>query len=170
MDPTPTPVSDRGEPRSWTALAAARRAQFEAQDAMTAVFLQRAGGGTSLSGARSGSIGAPPFAFSLEKPAKPRSWRKRLAARKLERKRRQELLDSGLFDDAWYRSHYPDVARSGQDPLVHFLEHGSYEGRSPGPGFNAMGYLARYPDVVEERIEPWLHFARHGRSEGRSSV
>lgn len=170
MDPIPTPASERREPRSWNELANARRALFEAQDAMTAVFLKRAGGGTDASGTRSSSIGAPPFTFSMEKPPKPTSWRERRTARKRESKRRQELLKSGLFDDAWYRSRYPDVAQSGQDPLAHFLEHGSYEGRSPGPGFDAMGYLARYPDVVDEGIEPWLHFVRHGRPEGRSPV
>lgn len=168
MAAIPTPAPDRGETRCWAELAAARRVLFEAQDAMTAVFLQRAGSGESTASAGPGSIGAPPFVFALEKPARPRTWGERRTARKIARKRRQTLIESGLFDDAWYRTRYPDVVQSGQDPMTHFLEHGSYEGRSPGPDFNAFGYLARYPDVVEEKIEPWLHYVRHGRPEGRS--
>jgi hypothetical protein len=168
MDPIHAPAPIPKERRPWAELAAARRASFEAQDGMTAVFLRGARSETGSTGVRSGSIGAPPFVFSMERPATPRSWSGRRAARKAKLKRRQELLASGLFDEAWYRERYPDVVQSGQDPLSHFLEHGSYEGRSPGPGFHAMGYLARYPDVVEEKIEPWLHFVRHGKPEGRS--
>ena len=37
----------------------------------------------------------------------------------------------GRVDAAWYRLHYPDVARTGTDPLDHFIRHGRREGRKP---------------------------------------
>ena len=38
-----------------------------------------------------------------------------------------------LFDADWYLAQYEDVARSGLDPLAHYLKHGAAEGRDPGP-------------------------------------
>jgi len=35
------------------------------------------------------------------------------------------------FDATWYRATYRDVARSGMDPLRHYLRHGRDEGRMP---------------------------------------
>lgn len=171
MDSTPSPAPDLGASRRWAERAAARSALFEARDAMSAAFLQRAGLNTlGLSHATARSPGAPPFVFALAKPVAPRSWWKRRAFTANQRKRRQSLEQSGLFDAAWYLSRYPDVAQAGEDGLTHFLNHGSFEGRSPGPNFDAIGYLARYPDVVNEGIEPWLHYVRHGKAEGRSPI
>jgi glycosyltransferase involved in cell wall biosynthesis len=38
---------------------------------------------------------------------------------------------SSRFDAEWYAKRNPDVARSGMDPLEHFLRHGLKEGRKP---------------------------------------
>lgn len=35
------------------------------------------------------------------------------------------------FDGEWYLHNYEDVLRSGQNPLIHYLEHGAREGRIP---------------------------------------
>ena len=77
------------------------------------------------------------------------------------------LLRSGLFDAEWYGKTYPDVTASEADPLRHFLQHGSYEDRSPGPGFDTMAYLRRNPDVFDARREAVFHYLEHGRKEGR---
>lgn len=37
----------------------------------------------------------------------------------------------GLVDPDWYKAAYPDVAASGMDPVLHYLRHGSLEGRDP---------------------------------------
>lgn len=74
---------------------------------------------------------------------------------------------SGLFDRAWYLDTHPDVARSGLDPVEHYLGFGAAEGRDPGPGFDTEGYLERYPDVREAGLNPLVHYALHGRQEGR---
>ena len=77
------------------------------------------------------------------------------------------LRHSGVFDAAWYRASYPDVAQAGADPARHYLLHGADEGRAPGPGFDGVAYGARYPDVRAAGMNPVLHYVRHGRAEGR---
>ena len=62
---------------------------------------------------------------------------------------------------------YPDVAASGEDPARHYLIHGAAERRSPGPEFDAEGYLASYPDVAASGLNPLLHYLEHGQAEGR---
>lgn len=77
------------------------------------------------------------------------------------------VSDSGFFDAEWYCENYPDVAQSGDDPLRHFVLHGAYELRDPGPAFSAFKYHQKYPDVTEAGIPALLHYLRNGRSEGR---
>jgi lipopolysaccharide biosynthesis protein len=43
----------------------------------------------------------------------------------------QEFRDGGAFDEAWYLCEYPDVARSGLDPALHYLWIGKRLGRQP---------------------------------------
>ncbi len=47
---------------------------------------------------------------------------------------------SGLFDEAWYLEMNPDVARSGADPVMHYIEAGAAEGRNPHPLFDTNYY------------------------------
>lgn len=153
----------------WSELALARRALFEARDGITAEFLRRADVSAMEDlGSAPPSPGAPPFVFALPKPSRPRSWRKRRAFVAAQRKRRRILQDAGLFDADWYQARYPDVGAAGMEAIDHFLDHGSFEGRSPGPHFDAIAYLARNPDIVAEQLEPWLHYVMHGKAEGRS--
>lgn len=51
----------------------------------------------------------------------PLSYRERMVRRRLARR--------GLFDSDAYLSRYDDVARSGMNPLQHYIRHGIYEGR-----------------------------------------
>lgn len=74
---------------------------------------------------------------------------------------------SGLFDENWYLSQYPDVATAGISPLQHYLRFGGFEGRRPNPDFDSAFYLAQYPDVVKEGLNPLVHFVRFGRAEQR---
>ena len=46
---------------------------------------------------------------------------------------RRLIEDSGLFDKAWYRAQYPDVAAIGIDPVEHYLRIGALLRRQPGP-------------------------------------
>lgn len=76
--------------------------------------------------------------------------------------RRAEVLKSGFFDQAYYLKTYPDIARSDQDPFEHFVNFGSAEGRSPGPGFEAQWYKEEYLDPEGDLTEPLFHYIRVG--------
>ena len=78
-----------------------------------------------------------------------------------------ELGNSGLFDAAWYLTLYDDVRRAGLDPLRHFYDYGSREGRRPNPYFDPEWYLGTYPDVRDSGMLPLLHYLRHGDAAGR---
>ena len=106
----------------------------------------------------------------LDKPQRAKNLFGRAEAFVTFRRKRFELLKSGLFDREWYLQHNPDVVAAGVDPLEHFLKHGAFEGRSPGPAFDPAAYLDGNPDVAATQIEPWRHFALHGKDEGRSAA
>ncbi len=54
------------------------------------------------------------------------------ALRGRQLRRRAELLKAtGLFDPEWYRTRYSDIAETGIDPALHFLQFGLNEGRHP---------------------------------------
>jgi hypothetical protein len=60
---------------------------------------------------------------------------------------RDRLVNSGLFDPEWYARSYPDVARSGMDPLEHFLALGAAMRRDPGPRFSETFYRIADPSL-----------------------
>ena len=77
------------------------------------------------------------------------------------------LRSSGLFDEVWYLAQNPDVARTKVDPVLHYLRHGGFEGRNPGPHFDGDWYLSAYKDVKKSGINPLVHYLKHGKAEGR---
>lgn len=84
--------------------------------------------------------------------------------------RYEHVQASGLFNETFYLSAYPDVRTSGIDGLDHYLNNGWKEGRDPSPAFSTDGYLAKYPDVAAASINPLIHYLENGQSEGRSPV
>lgn len=72
-----------------------------------------------------------------------------------------------LFDAEYYSSMYPDVARSGIPPFVHFMLAGAFEGRNPHPLFDTSYYVRRYPDVAAASVNPLGHYLKYGAAEGR---
>ena len=80
------------------------------------------------------------------------------------------VLNSGLFDPAWYLKKYPDVAAADVDPLEHYVTHGLAELRSPGPKFNALWYSNFYSDVNESSVPPLVHYIEIGAREGRRPI
>ena len=77
---------------------------------------------------------------------------------------------SPLFDGAWYIEAYPDVAKSGSDPLRHYLKTGWLQGRNPGPEFDTLAYLAENADVAGSGFNPLAHYIEFGRAEGRGTA
>src|SRR5690606_39646281 len=64
------------------------------------------------------------------------------------------LRRSTWFDPDWYLGQYRDVAESGMDPVIHYLDHGASEGRDPGPGFSTSYYLEVNRDVADAGMNP----------------
>jgi glycosyltransferase involved in cell wall biosynthesis/SAM-dependent methyltransferase len=99
----------------------------------------------------------------LRPPSAARSvrtlWRQRGATQAVE--------DSGLFDRKYYLARNADVARSGIDPVEHYLAHGAAEGRDPNPFFDTDFYLSQNPDVARSGMNPLLHYHEHGWAERR---
>src|SRR6185295_18268316 len=56
------------------------------------------------------------------------------------------IRSSTLFNETWYLENNPDVAQKKMDPALHYVLHGGFEGRDPGPNFYGNGYLDLYPD------------------------
>jgi hypothetical protein len=89
-----------------------------------------------------------------------RSWAVMIAlrARKMFHTRRADIRlirQSGLFDAEYYLRQYPEVARSGMDPIVHYLEIGAKQGKDPSPYFETAFYARqmekRYARVAGAR-------------------
>ena len=79
----------------------------------------------------------------------------------------QLIVESGLFDPAWYLDSNEDVRASRLDPAVHFLRFGASQGRNPSPLFCMAAYEKRYPDVVAANLNPLVHFLEYGIKENR---
>lgn len=75
----------------------------------------------------------------------------------------EELRASGLFDESWYLSQYPDVKLTGMDPVEHYVWLGARLGRSPSPRFDHKAYLAANPGIADAGVNPLLHYVRRGR-------
>jgi hypothetical protein len=89
-----------------------------------------------------------------------------LAEEAAEKHRRRELAATE-FDPEFYLKQNPDVAKSGLDPLDHFMANGWVEGRDPNADFSIREYLDANPDVGTARVNPFWHYLAAGRAEGR---
>jgi FMN phosphatase YigB (HAD superfamily) len=81
-----------------------------------------------------------------------------------------KVRKSGYFDEPYYLRINPDVAASGADPILHYLDHGAAERRDPSARFSSEFYLANYNDVGGTGVNPLLHFLEHGQAEGRQPL
>ncbi len=79
------------------------------------------------------------------------------------------IESSGLFNESWYLANNPDVADAKAKPMLHYLSHGGFEGRDPGPNFNSAWYLDTNEDVKTAGINPLVHYLRYGLQEGRAA-
>jgi hypothetical protein len=111
-----------------------------------------------------------PSALGLGLSARRRSYRSVFALLGQPRRLRDGFVigANGLFDEAYYRRRYPDVAGSRLAPLAHWVLKGAYEGRSPHPLFDCAFYLRTNPDVASTSVNPLYHYLTRGAFEGRS--
>jgi len=68
------------------------------------------------------------------------------------------IENSGLFDESWYLSQYPDVASSRMKPIEHYIKFGADEGRNPSAYFNTLNYLRYNPNLKDNSLNPLCHF------------
>lgn len=69
------------------------------------------------------------------------------------------------FDAEFYLNENPDLAAGRNDPIIHYLEHGSSEGRRPARDFDPHFYLRQYGEKVG-KTEPFVHYLTIGRAIG----
>ena len=104
---------------------------------------------------------------------------------------------SDKFDTKFYLSRYPDIARAGINPFLHYLRKGKNEGRQPKAPelslwqkistgnklanksteyrtiyksglFDEKWYLKQYPEVAETGMEPLQHYLEIGWKESKN--
>lgn len=77
------------------------------------------------------------------------------------------LKGSELFDGSYYLKTYPQIHKSGMDPLLHYCLFGYKEGKLPSLSFDGNHYLNIYNDVKNRNLNPLAHYVIHGKKEGR---
>lgn len=81
---------------------------------------------------------------------------------------RKRLDPRNLFDSAFYKYTYEDVATAQADPFEHFMSCGWREGRKPSARFDTIFYIDRY--LGEEDVNPLAHYASTGHRRGHITV
>lgn len=76
-------------------------------------------------------------------------------------------LVEALFDVSFYLRTNPDVAGTGVDAILHYLEFGWKEHRDPSAAFSTDDYLRQNPEVEAADICPLVHYVTAGVIEGR---
>jgi hypothetical protein len=71
-----------------------------------------------------------------------------------------------LFDLRHYVGQSEAVARSGENPLAHYLRQGWREGLNPHPLFANAWYLDHAPGAAEAGVAPLLHYVTQGAAGG----
>ncbi len=66
-----------------------------------------------------------------------------------------------LFDAAWYRERYPEVARAGLEPERHYLETGEAHGYNPNPLFDVVWVRAHLsPNTSDSPLRAYIEEPR----------
>src|SRR5450631_2772737 len=76
------------------------------------------------------------------------------------------IKDSGLFDEAYYCSTYPEIRAGNLDPLLHYLETGAGELRNPSSAFDARYYTELCRERGERFQNALVHYIEIGAAQG----
>ena len=79
----------------------------------------------------------------------------------------EAIKKSGLFDEAFYRSMYPDLQPPPDDAVRHYCERGWREGRNPSDDFDTNFYIAMNIDIRNANVNPFWHYVIAGATESR---
>ena len=74
-----------------------------------------------------------------------------------------------MFDENYYFSNYPDVAKSRISPLRHYIECGWAENRNPCAEFDTWFYNTEYNNLSRYPGGGLLHYILHGQARGLKS-
>lgn len=88
----------------------------------------------------------------------------RVYLNKSKRHHYRVLAHSGLFDVRYYKDNDPALESHFVDPLIHYLETGWQEGRSPNSLFDSGYYREMVPGCAD--TDPLLHYIEQGWREG----
>lgn len=77
------------------------------------------------------------------------------------------ISKSGKFDKDTYIQNYPDVKKTGLNPIAHYVKHGAKKGFQPNKSFDGTKYLKANPDVNQAGLNPFFHYIKHGEAENR---
>lgn len=77
---------------------------------------------------------------------------------------RRRIILSDVFDTDFYLQQFSEPPA---DPVLHYLRHGTQEGRWPHPLFDTPWYLAHNGDVKASGLNPLLHYVLTWMTEGR---
>lgn len=86
--------------------------------------------------------------MAIELARTQHGWRRWLPYWMIRRRIERRLKRLGLFDADRYSGRYPDVVRSRNDPIHHFLQHGLAELREGGPDFKAATCSQTSPSLL----------------------
>ena len=77
---------------------------------------------------------------------------------KINAKDLMRIKKSELFDSDWYLKTYPDVAKSGMEPVEHFCKYGGILRRDPSLNFSSSFHLDTRPGCEKKGINPLVHY------------
>lgn len=72
------------------------------------------------------------------------------------------IKKSGLFDEKYYLSKYPDVKEYEFSPINHYLTLGASEHCNPSNTFNTEEYVKKHPFVDKFNMNPLVHYILYG--------
>lgn len=67
------------------------------------------------------------------------------------------IKDSYLFDEGYYLTKYPDIAKHDLNPITHYVKHGHKENRDPNPKFSSKGYKENFL-LNDDTWNPLTHY------------
>ena len=93
-----------------------------------------------------------------------RAWLTRQVT-KASRNEEEQVRNSGLLDETWYRLRYPQVTKGFNR---HYVTTGALDGADPHPLFDSDWYLEQNSYPRKQGINPLAHYVSKGWRQGRS--
>ncbi|KAA0083030.1 glycoside hydrolase family 99-like domain-containing protein [Trinickia soli] len=82
----------------------------------------------------------------------------------------EAIQKSGLFDERFYLSMYPELQISAADAIKDYCVYGWRAGRNPSDDFDTNYYRETYRDIRDADINPFWHYAIAGKDECRHAA